>query len=103
MTSATRTTQLDIGGEREGSLEKRMGELREENSRLVDQSRRGQGLVDELKLKVRNGTNKLEQTQADLADELRRKALLDDRVTGMESRLCSHQQVFLRKPGRRIL
>ena len=79
---------------REDSLERRLGALREENSRLVNQSRRGQSVVDDLKLKLRIGTNKLEQTQSDLADELKQRTLLEDRVAGMETRMRGIQQVL---------
>ena len=78
---------------REDSLERRLAALREENSRLVNQSRRGQGVVDDLKLKLTVGTNKLEQTQSDLADELKQRTLMEDRVAGMEGRMRAIQQV----------
>ena len=80
---------------REDSLERRLGALREENSRLVNQSLRGQGVVDDLKLKLRMGTNKLEQTQSDLAGEHKQRTLLEDRVAGMEGRMRAIQQVYL--------
>eukprot|EP00800_Vazella_pourtalesii_P015267 TRINITY_DN4091_c0_g1_i5.p1 TRINITY_DN4091_c0_g1~~TRINITY_DN4091_c0_g1_i5.p1 ORF type:complete len:1205 (-),score=331.70 TRINITY_DN4091_c0_g1_i5:105-3719(-) len=79
---------------REESLERRLGELREENNRLVTQSRRGQGMIDELKLKLTVVNNKVEQTQSDLANELKQKTFLQDRIGTMENRVRSIQQEY---------
>ena len=78
---------------KEESLERRIGELREENNRLVTQSRRGHGVIDELKLKLTVVNNKVEQTQSDLTNELKQKTFLQDRIVSMETRIHSIQQV----------
>ncbi|KAI6656386.1 Sequestosome-1 [Oopsacas minuta] len=94
LNSATQFVTDGEKGFREDSLDRRLGELREENNRLVDQSRRSQGIIDDLKLKLRTGTNKLEQSQSDLADELKQKTLLEDRVVSMESKIRAILQEF---------
>ena len=60
---------------------------------MVTQSRRGQGMIDELKLKLTVVNNKVEQTQSDLANELKQKTFLQDRIGTMENRVRSIQQV----------
>lgn len=62
---------------------------------MVTQSRRGQGMIDELKLKLTVVNNKVEQTQSDLANELKQKTFLQDRIGTMETRVRSIQQVSI--------
>ena len=62
---------------------------------MVTQSRRGQGMIDELKLKLTVVNNKVEQTQSDLANELKQKTFLQDRIGTMENRVRSIQQVSI--------
>ena len=48
-----------------------------------------------MKLKLTVVNNKVEQTQSDLANELKQKTFLQDRIGTMETRVRSIQQVSI--------